>query len=229
MAASQSLYSKNHQLLLQLMNKASIASMKELSQISGIPELQLIRLEHGLLPKMQIETLLKLSKALQISVDKMLALFCSESLPPATIDRAESVALDTLKQEYQNLQQTLAQQQETLEQQFQQESIQRIESWLLQWPTAAAVAQQNPQFSAAKILPLAKPISDLLKHWGVEAIATVGEKVSYDPQWHQLMEGVAEQGELVKVRYAGYRQGEKLLYRAKVSLVKDEGEQVESG
>ncbi|NJO94534.1 MAG: helix-turn-helix transcriptional regulator, partial [Hydrococcus sp. RM1_1_31] len=157
MAASQSLYSKNHQLLLQLMNKASIASMKELSKISGIPELQLIRLEHGLLPKMQIETLLKLSKALQISVDKLLALFCSESLPPATIDLAESVALDTLKQEYQNLQQTLAQQQETLEQQFQQESIQRIESWLLQWPTAAAVAQQNPQFSAAKILPLAKP------------------------------------------------------------------------
>jgi molecular chaperone GrpE (heat shock protein) len=229
MPASQSLYSKNHQLLLQLMANAGIANLKELSQISEIPELQLIRLEHGLLPKMQIETLLKLSKALQVSVEKLLTLFCSESLSSATINQAESAALDTLKQEYQSLQQKLEQQQETLEQQFQQDSIQRIESWLLQWPTAAAVAQQNPQFSAAKILPLAKPISDLLKHWGVEAIATVGEKVSYDPQWHQLMEGTANPGELVKVRYAGYRQGEKLLYRAKVSLVKEEGEQVESG
>jgi molecular chaperone GrpE (heat shock protein) len=72
---------------------------------------------------------------------------------------------------------------------------------------------------AVKLLPLVKPVTDLLKHWGVEAIASVGEIVPYDPQWHQLMERSAEPGETVKIRYVGYRQGEKLLYRAKVSLV----------
>jgi molecular chaperone GrpE (heat shock protein) len=56
-----------------------------------------------------------------------------------------------------------------------------------------------------------------LQEWGVEAIASVGSELPYDPQWHQLMEGIAQPGDLVKVRYTGYRIGEKLLYRAKVS------------
>ncbi|MGB7379946.1 MAG: XRE family transcriptional regulator, partial [Rivularia sp. (in: cyanobacteria)] len=36
---------------------------------------------------------------------------------------------------------------------------------------------------------------------------------------HQLIEGNAQPTEKVKVRYTGYRQGDKLLYRAKVSPV----------
>ena len=86
-----------------------------------------------------------------------------------------------------------------------------------QLPTAAAAAVENPQLSAANLLPLLTPINELLKRWGIEAIAAVGEEVAYNPQWHELMEGTAEAGTSVKVRYVGYRQGEKLLYRAKVS------------
>ncbi len=220
MSASQSLYLKNRQILYQLMEKAGISDLSELSQLSGIAELQLIRLQHGLMPKMQIEILLKLSQALQIPVDKLLTLFCPEfQLPSSSRQEDDSAALDTLKQEYQRLQQQLEQQREILAQEFQQASVQSLESWLLQWPTAAFVAQQNPQLPAVKLLPLVKPVTDLLKHWGVEAIASVGETIPYDPQWHQLMEGSAEPGETVKIRYVGYRQGEKLLYRAKVSLV----------
>ena len=54
---------------------------------------------------------------------------------------------------------------------------------------------------------------------------TVGEVVPYDPQFHQLLEGGgnAETGDPVIIRYVGYLQGDKLLYRAKVSPVrKDE-------
>ena len=51
------------------------------------------------------------------------------------------------------------------------------------------------------------------------AIATVDEELAYDPQDHQLMKGTAQPGELVKVRYVGYKQGDKLLYKAKVSPV----------
>jgi transcriptional regulator with XRE-family HTH domain len=213
MSASQSLYLKNRQILYQLMEKAGISDLSELSQLSGIAELQLIRLQHGLMPKMQIEILLKLSQALQIPVDKLLTLFCPEfQLPSSSRQEDDSAALDTLKQEYQRLQQQLEQQREILAQEFQQASVQSL-------PTAAFVAQQNPQLPAVKLLPLVKPVTDLLKHWGVEAIASVGETIPYDPQWHQLMEGSAEPGETVKIRYVGYRQGEKLLYRAKVSLV----------
>jgi molecular chaperone GrpE (heat shock protein) len=56
----------------------------------------------------------------------------------------------------------------------------------------------------------------------VEAIAPVGAEIPYDPQLHQLMEGNPQLGEIVKVRYTGYRQGDKLLYRAKVSPVSPE-------
>ncbi|MCU0537867.1 MAG: nucleotide exchange factor GrpE [Hydrococcus sp. Prado102] len=223
MSADRAIYLKNHQILHQLMAQVGISSLSELSQLSEISELQLIRLQYGLLPKMQINISIKLSQVLQISVDKLLSLFCSEysSIEESEPQKASTAtdALDTLKQEYQNLQQQLEKQRETLEEAFQQESLQRLESWLLQWPTAAAVAQQNPQLPAMKLLPLMKPITDLLQSWGVEAIASVGEAVPYDPQWHQLMEGNAESGQLVKIRYVGYRQGEKLLYRAKVSPI----------
>jgi molecular chaperone GrpE (heat shock protein) len=133
------------------------------------------------------------------------------------VDEGEAASLAALRQEYQRLQQQLENQRETLMQEFQQSSLQVLESWLVQWPTAAYAAQQNQQLPAVRLLPLLRPVEQLLQEWGVEAIASVGSELPYDPQWHQLMEGIAQPGDLVKVRYTGYRIGEKLLYRAKVS------------
>ena len=124
-----------------------------------------------------------------------------------------------LQHEYDRLQQQLVQQRQYLWQEFQQSSVQVLESLLLQLPTAAYAAQQNPQAPAVKLLPLLRPLDQLLQAWGIEPIATVGAEVPYDPQQHQLMAGVAQPGDRVKVRYTGYRQGDRLLYRAKVSPV----------
>ncbi len=134
----------------------------------------------------------------------------------ATSDRQE---LATLRQEYDRLQHQLSQQREVLWQEFQQASVQVIESLLLQLPTALYAAQQNPQAPAVKLIPLLRPIDALLEQWGMIAIAPVGSEIPYDPQSHQLLEGTANPGDRVRVRYTGYRQGEKLLYRAKVSPV----------
>ena len=199
--------------LAQLMQQANISSLKELSSRAGVSELQLLRVQYGLLPKMQIETLLKLSEALQISPNQLLAHFGMTSMA----DPQKTVA--SLKQEYQRVQQQMEQQQETSRQEFQQTSLQTLESWLVQWPTAAAAAENNPDLPALRLLPLVKPVERLLQQWGVEKIGAVGEEVAYDPQQHQLIEGTAEPGEPVKVRYLGYRQGEKLLYRAKVNPI----------
>jgi molecular chaperone GrpE (heat shock protein) len=140
--------------------------------------------------------------------------------PSSEIPTPES--LDNLKQEYQRLQQQFAEQRETLLQEFQQSSVQVLESWLLQWPTAAYAVTQNDQLPAIRLLPLIKPVEQLLQQWGIDAIASVGDELAYDPQWHQLMSGTVQPGELVRVRYVGYRQGDKLLYRAKVSPVNNE-------
>ncbi|MGB5592940.1 MAG: helix-turn-helix transcriptional regulator [Crocosphaera sp.] len=225
-------YTTNHEQLHQLMQQAGIDSFEQLSQVSGVSQWQLNRLLAGLLPKLTIGILLKLSKALQVPLEHLLTQFetdnsLAQDWEVAT--REIPLNLDTksasFKQEYENLQQQLNTQKETLEKDFQASSIGTLESWLLQWPTAAIVAQKNPEISAVKLLPLVKPIFELLKQWGLEMKGTVGEVVPYDPQFHQLLEGGgnAETGERVIIRYVGYLQGDKLLYRAKVSPVrKDE-------
>lgn len=208
------------QLLQQLMQQVGFSNYRQLSRSTGISEKQLRRLRQGQVSQFRVETLLKLSQALQVPVSELLERFSSGFTPPVSqIDEGKTVSLEALRQEYQRLQQQLEQQRETLMQEFQQSSLQQLESWLLQWPTAAYAAQQNQQLPAARLLPLVRPVEQLLQQWGVEAIASVGSELPYDPQWHQLMEGTAQPGELVRVRYTGYRQGSKLLYRAKVSSI----------
>lgn len=209
------------QRLQELMQPLSFRSYKELSKSTGVSEKQLRRLRQGQISQMRGETLLKLSQALQVSVDELLATFSSESsspYPPSSV-RGEAISVEALRQEYQRLQQQLEQHREILIQEFQQSSLQVLESWLVQWPTAAYAAQQNQHLPAVRLLPLVRPVEQLLQEWGVEAIASVGAEIPYDPHLHQLMEGNAQPGETVRVRYIGYRQAEKLLYRAKVSPV----------
>ena len=125
--------------------------------------------------------------------------------------------LTTLKQEYSRSRIQLEEQKDLLQQEFQRTSLQSLESLLLQFPTAAQKARENPKLAAVNLLPLVqKPLEKLLHEWGIEVIAVVGSEIPYNPQEHQLLEGNAQLGDIVKVRYIGYRQGEKLLYRAKV-------------
>lgn len=204
--------SQNHtHQLQQLMQQVGISSFKQLCRQASISEWQVIQLRRGRVSQMRVETLLKISQALQVPIGELLATFSEIDIGGKTPA--------ALKQEYQRLQWQLEEQRSSLMQEFQLSSLQVLESWLLQWPTAAHAAQQNTQLPAVRLLPLLKPVEQLLKQWGVEAIASVGEEISYDPQWHQLMEGMAEIGDRVKVRYTGYRQGDKLLYRAQVSPV----------
>ena len=199
--------------LQQLMQQAGVSSFKALSRKAGVSERQVRRLRQGQIAQMRVETLLKISQVLQVSMTEILTIF-GETQP---VDVPESQT--DMSQEYQRLQQQLHEQRETLMQEFQQSSLQVIESWLLQWPTAAYAAQQNQQLQAVRLLPLVRPLEQLLQEWGVEAIASVGSEIPYDPHLHQLMEGTAQPGETVRVRYIGYRQAEKLLYRVKVSPV----------
>jgi transcriptional regulator with XRE-family HTH domain len=200
------------QRLQALMQLANIPSFKQLICLAGVSEWQVRQLRSGNIAKMRVENLEKLAKALQISLSQLMREFS-----PEPCDR--SIEIDWQK-ECDRLQQQLDRQSEDLKQDFQRESLQIIESWLLQWPTVVNAVQNNPQLPAMRLLPLIKPIESLIEQWGLEAIAMVGEEIAYDPQWHQLMEGSAEVGEKVKVRYIGYCDREqKLLYRAKVSKI----------
>ncbi|MEH2263909.1 nucleotide exchange factor GrpE [Nostoc sp.] len=210
------------QKLQGLMQRVDISSFKALSRAAGVSEYQLLRLRQGKLEQMRVEVLLKLSLILQMPLSELVVTFSTgELLQDKTASIQELLQeIADLKKEYQRSQLQLEQQREILVQEFQQSTLQLLESLLLQWPTAAQKAQENPQLAAVKIVPLVqKPLEKLLQAWGVEAIAPVGAELPYNPQLHQLMEGTSQPGETVKVRYTGYLQGEKLLHRAKVSPV----------
>jgi DNA-binding Xre family transcriptional regulator len=206
--------------LQDLMQRVGVSSYKALSEVTGVSQRQLQRLRRGELEQMRVDVLLKLSQALQVSLSQLVETFSDVALGAEAMQGEQlKQEIADLKREYQRSLAQLASQRQELGQEFQQSSLQVIESWLLQWPTAAQKARENPQLAAVKLLPLVRPIEQLLQQWGIEAIAPVGAELPYDPQMHQLLEGTAQPGEKVKVRYTGYRQGEKLLYRAKVSLI----------
>lgn len=202
--------------LQKLMQLVGISSFKALARAAGVSERQILRLRRGDMQQMRVDTLIKLAGALQMPLADLITSF-SEIKHPASSKADDKIA--TLQQEYQRLQLQLQQQRQTLLQEFQNSSLQILESWLVQWPTAAFKAQENPQISATKLLPLMRPLQQLLQQWGIEEVAPVGAKVPYNPQLHQLLAGDAQPGEEVLVRYTGYLQGDRLLYRAKVSLL----------
>jgi molecular chaperone GrpE (heat shock protein) len=107
-------------------------------------------------------------------------------------------------------------------QDFQTETLNILETLLLYWPTAAFQARQNPDKPAIQLLPLLQPLETLLQTWAIETIGDVEQIVSYNPQMHQWVETTSppERGISVRVSHVGYRQGDKLLYRAKVRQVK---------
>ena len=213
-------YETNQQLLQDLMRQVNIADIYELSKVAGVTRLPIIRIERGLILNVSVGAVAKIAKALNVSVDNLIETFSEQSLINVTTQESKpNHDLIVCQQEYQKLQREMLEQQAFLETQFQKASLETIESWLLQWPTAVAAVQKNPQLPATRLLALVEPVEQLLKQWKVETIAVVGEKLAYNPQYHQLIKGIAQPGDMVEVRYVGYKQEDKLLYKAKVSPV----------
>ena len=209
--------------LLELMQKKDITSFKSLREIAGVSKHQINYLRQGEIGKIRLEVVMKISRSLQIDLNELVNIFSPQVSQTQLIQEQKSTEessqqIADLKQEYERLQKQLENQQQLLLSQFQQTSLQSLESLIIQFPTAAQKARENRQLPAANIIPLIeKPIQKLLQEWGIEKIAEVGAEVSYEPEIHQLIEGNVQPQEKVKIRYVGYRQGDKLLYRAKVS------------
>ena len=199
------------EILRQLMKLVGISSFQALSDRTGISRRAIDTLRKGNAATLRYADLAKLAEVLQIELNEFIPKFIPES---------SSSTIADLQEEYKHLQQKLETQKQELRSQFERETIQQLASLLLQLPSAAHAAQNNPNMPAKNILPLLRPLDALLQKWGISMIGSVGAEVSYDPQKHQLMEGSneIEDGDLAIVRYVGYMQGEKLLYRARVSL-----------
>jgi molecular chaperone GrpE (heat shock protein) len=196
--------------LQALMYSVGIKSFRKLSELTGTSDRTIRKLRSGELNLLRWQTLVKISSTLQITVTELLDIFGAQA-------SSNTQQLELLKQEYRQLQQQLQQQRETLQTEFQYQSLQTLESLLTYLPAAKYAATNQPDFPASKIFPLLQSIDRLLTQWNVTVIGEIGTQIAHDPHYHQLIEGTANPGELVTVRYMGYRQGEKLIFRAKVS------------
>ena len=198
------------------MRQADIPSLRSLAARAGVSRWQVQQLRQGRLDRMRLAVLQQLAVALRCSLPALLAAFskaeAETGLPPAP-DIAQ------LQQEYERLRAALDRQEVELRQQLQQQALNQLEPWLTYWPTAAKAATERPDFDPKHLLPLVKPVEQLVASWGVTAMGQVGEQLPYDPTWQQLVKGSAQPGNLVRVSHLGYRHGERLLLRAKVAAL----------
>jgi transcriptional regulator with XRE-family HTH domain len=221
--------------LTKYMSDRSIPSFRALSKESGLSRSAIDRLRRGQVLQMQVNTLLKLARFLQLDLELLV-----RSLSPMT----DSPMTDSVMTDSPMTDSVMADVQPTdvsrpvgdsggdpggdpvknppviSEEMFQRSALHQLEPWLLQWSAVATAAQNNPQMSAANLLPLLRPIDLMLAEWGVTKIGQVGEELEYDPTEHQLMdpEEPVQVGDRVRVRFSGYRYKGSLLHRAKVSI-----------
>ena len=201
--------------LRQLMKLAGISSFQILSDRTGVSRRAIDTLRKGNAATLRYADLAKIAEVLQIELTELIATCITLSSNHESLNSE----ISSLREEYQHLLNQLAHQKQDLRSQFEREVIQQLESLILQLPSAAYAAQTNPNMLAKNILPLLRPIDALIQKWGITAIGVVGAQVAYDSQKHELMDGSEEivEGDLAIVRYVGYMQKEKLLYRARVS------------
>lgn len=221
MTLPQSATHRTHRLRI-LMTQAGISSFRELSRRAAVSQWQVRQMRTGPLSNLRWGVLCQLSQALNLSPSQLIAALDREPNPPAvSAHPSELEDGDSLKQEYQRLQAQLSQQSSQLQQDFQRESIERLESFLRFWYTAVAKVQQNPQLPAKNLLPLIRPLEQLLEDWGLVPIGDVDDIVPYNPQQHQLKQGAANPGDRVRISHRGYYHGDCLLWRAHVDPLPD--------
>lgn len=149
-----------------------------------------------------------------VSVSLILSLVGSHAQTPSA---QEAAADDSLRQECLRLQQALQQQAVQVTDEVRQTTFEQLQTLLTNYPTVSKMAQAKPDLPAKNLISLFTPLENLLHSWGYEAIAAPWQQVPYDPQLHQPDVPDMEVGEMVYVRFIGYRQGETILCPAKVS------------
>ncbi len=225
----EKIYEQNLETFLQLIENGGFTSMEDFSRRSSISMLQIYRLLQGLLPKINVETFLRLSGFLKVSPSELASRFYPKiELLSSLGSDASAITIGTqevkdednivkLREDFKKEYHILQSEMEAIKKEVQRSVFYSLESLLIQLPTVTSAINQNPDFPAVKLLPLFRPVSKLLQEWNVETIGSVGAKVFYESRYHEILEGNAQEGDLVTIRYVGYKHSESVLYKAKIS------------
>jgi molecular chaperone GrpE (heat shock protein) len=135
---------------------------------------------------------------------------------------AQHALVAELRQAYARLEQAGATHVEQARQDLRLALYQVLEPLLTQLPLVRHATAEGREVAAADVLALLGPLDRAVAELGLVAIGQVGEEVPFDPQVHQVARGrMPEPGEPAAIRHVGYRLGEQILRRARVSRLPD--------
>ncbi len=125
--------------------------------------------------------------------------------------------IEELRQECLRLREELQQQSRQLTVDFQSNTFSQLQTLLTNYPSVRQMVKAKPDLPAKNLISLFIPLDNMLKSWGYEPIGSPWEQVPYNPQLHQGDTDDLTEGELVYVRFVGYRDNSRILSPAKVS------------
>lgn len=125
--------------------------------------------------------------------------------------------IEALRTECLQLREALQQQKVEFKTEFQSSTFQQLQTLLTNYPSVCQLVEVKPDLPAKNLISLFTSLDNLVESWNYEAIGQVWEKVAYNPQIHQPDAGDIEVGDLVYIRFVGYRKGDRILAPAKVS------------
>lgn len=130
---------------------------------------------------------------------------------------SNAAVMEELRQECLRLRSELQQQSKQLKSDFQTATFSQLQTLLTNYPSVRKMTEAKPDLPAKNLVSLFTPLDNVLANWGYERIGYVWEQVPFNPQLHQPDKDDIAEGELVYIRFVGYRQGDRILTPAKVS------------
>ena len=191
-------------LLMSRLNQLGMKSFVSLQQKTGLTDLHLRQVRCGDLASLTLKELTQLATALGWTIEELLQNFGVEN----TSSSKRLLEIEALRHECLRLREELQQQTVELTTELHHSTFKQLQTLLTNYPSVRQLVQVKPDLPAKNLTALFTPLDNLIESWGYQPIGQAWEQVPYNPQLHQPDTGDIEVGELVYIRFVGYRKGE---------------------
>ena len=202
-------------ILRERMNQLDILDWQDLGEKAGLSRYGVRLVRQGDVGKLTVNKLRRLATVLNLNFqefDRTLS-----ALPISATIRTNPTEIEELRQQCFRLREELQQQKTQLTADFRRATFEQLQTLLTNYRAARKMAEAKPDMPAKNLSALFTPLENLLSSWDFQTIGSAWEQTAYNPQLHQAdVEDITE-GELVYIRFVGYREGERILTPAKVS------------
>lgn len=201
-------------ILRERMNQLDILDWQDLGEKAGLSRYAVRLVRQGDVGKLTVNQLRRLATVLNFNLQEFARL---SALPISATITTNPSEIEELRQQCLRLREELQQQKAQLTADFRRATFEQLQTLLTNYPAARKMAEAKPDMPAKNLSALFTPLENLLSSWDFETIGSAWEQTAYNPQLHQAdVEDITE-GELVYIRFVGYREGERILAPAKVS------------